>query len=68
MKILVNSCKRGLDRKGMRVSRKSGAAGPHQRGRHAVSKFRRAVSMIIAVKDSKRGNIAAETKRFKTVS
>ena len=36
MKILVNSCIRELDRKGVRVSRKSGAARPLERGRHAV--------------------------------
>ena len=37
-------------------------------GRHAVSKIRRAVSMKIAVKESKRDNIAATRKRLKTVS
>ena len=37
-------------------------------GRHAVSKIRGAVSMKIAVKESKRGNIAAMRKRLKTVS
>ena len=35
---------------------------------HAVGKFRRAVSMKITVKDSKKCNIAAECKRLKTVS
>ena len=37
-------------------------------GKHAVSNFRRAVSMQIMVEDSKRCNIAAECKRLKTVS
>ena len=52
----------------MRVSGKSCAAGPQEGGRHAVSKFRRAVTMKIAIKDSKRSNIAAKFKRLKTVS
>merc|ERR1712035_185319 len=34
MKMLVNSCIRELDRKGVRVSRKSGAARPPEVGRH----------------------------------
>ena len=46
MKIPVNSCIRWVDRIGMRVSRESCAA------RHAVSKFRGAVSMTITVKDA----------------
>ena len=37
-------------------------------GRHAISKFRRAVSMKIMVEDSKRCNIVVELKRLKTVS
>ena len=36
-------------------------------GRHTVSEIRRAVSMKIAVKEKKRGNIAAMSKRLKTV-
>ena len=63
MKMLVNSCIRGLDSIGMSMSRKSSAAGPREGGRHAVSKFRRAVSVEISIKDRKRGNIAAEFKR-----
>ena len=44
--------------------------GARQRkgGRHAVSKFRRAVGIKITVDDSKRCNIAAECKRLITVS
>ena len=68
MKILVDSCIRELDRIGMGVSRKSGAAGPPEGGRHAVSKFRRAVRVKIAIKDSKRSNIASKRDRLKTVS
>ena len=50
----------------MRGRGKSCAARPREQGRHAVSKIRRAVSMKLAVKKSKRGNIAAMRKRLKT--
>ena len=46
---------------------KSCAARPREQGRHAVSEIRRAVSMEVAVKESKRGNIAAMRKGLKTV-
>ena len=36
--------------------------------RHAVSKFRGAVSIKITIEDSKLCNIAAECKRLKTIS
>ena len=49
--ILVNSCIRKMNRIGMIKSRKCCAARPQEGGRHAVSKFRRAVSMKIAVED-----------------
>ncbi len=68
MKILVDSCINGLDR--IRVS-KSGnlsSAGPQEGGRHAVSKFRRAVRMKIAIKDKQRSNSAARLNTKKTVS
>ena len=68
MKILVKSCIRKLDRIGMRVSGESCAVGLQEGGRHTVSKFRRAVTMKIAIKDSKRSNIAAKFQRLKTVS
>ena len=68
MRILVYSCIREVDRIGVRGRRKSCVARPREEERHAVSKIKRAVSMKIAVKDSKRGNIAAERKRLKTVS
>ena len=45
VKLLVNSCARELDRIGMRNSRKSCAARPQERGRHAVSNVKRAVSV-----------------------
>ena len=51
MKMLVNSCISEVDRIGMRKSRKSCAAWPREGGRHAVSKFKRAVTMKIAVED-----------------
>ena len=43
--ILVNSCIRKMDRIRTRRSRKPSAARPREWWRHAVSKFRRAVSM-----------------------
>ena len=52
----------------MRGRGKSCAARPREQGRHAVSEIRRAVSMKIVVKDSKRGNISAMIKRLKTIS
>ena len=51
MKILVNSCIWKMDRIRMRRSRKSCAAKPREVRSHAVSKFRRADSMKIAVED-----------------
>ena len=51
VKILVNSCIRKMDRIGMRRRRKSSATRLREVLRHAVSKFRRAVSMKIAVED-----------------
>ena len=51
VKILVNSYIRKMDRIRMRRSRKYCAARPREGGRHAVIKFRRAVSMKIAVED-----------------
>jgi len=68
VKILVNSCIIEMDRIGVRINKKSCAAGPRKEGRHAVSKFKRAVSMKTTVEDSKRCNTAAECERFKTVS
>ena len=52
----------------MRGRVKSCAARPREQRRHTVSEIRRAVSMEVAVKESKRGNIAAMRKRLKTVS
>ena len=57
-----------MDRVGVRGRSKSCAASPREQGRHAVSEIRRAVNMKIAVKESKRSNIAAMRKRMKTVS
>ena len=51
MKKLVNSELGKMNRIGMKRSRKSCAARPQEREGHAVSKFRRAVSMKIAVED-----------------
>ena len=41
----------------------SWAARPREQWGHAVREIRRAVSMKIAVKESKRGNIAAMRKK-----
>ena len=68
LRILVSSCIREVDRIGMRGRSKSCAARPREQGRHAVSKIRVAVSIKIAVKESRRGNIAAMRNRLKTVS
>ncbi len=57
MKILVNSS-----------IKKAGATRPQERGRHAVSKFRRALRVKITIEDRKRGNMAVEFKREKIVS
>ena len=45
VKILVNSCIREMDRIGMRKSRKPSVVRPREGWRHAVGKFKRAVSM-----------------------
>ena len=52
----------------MRGRSKSCAGRPREQGRHAVSEIRRGVSMEVAVKESKKGNIAVMRKRLKTVS
>ena len=49
VKILLNSCIRNMDIIVMRRSRKSCAASRRKGWWHAVSKFRRTVSMKIAV-------------------
>ena len=49
VKILVKPCIRKMDRLGMKRSRKFCAARPQEGWKHAVSKFRRAVSIKIAV-------------------
>ena len=41
---------------------------PREQGRHAAGEIRKAVSMKIAVKESRRGNFATMRKRLKTVS
>ena len=64
--MLVNSCIREVDRIGVRGRGKSCAARTREQGGQSVSKIRRAVSMKIAVKESKRGNIAAMRKRLKS--
>ncbi len=42
---------RDLDSKGMSLSGKAGAARSHEGGKHAVSKIRRAVRVIITIDD-----------------
>ncbi|MPC33740.1 hypothetical protein E2C01_027099 [Portunus trituberculatus] len=58
LRLLVNSCIRDLDRKGMRGKRKPCGARPQEEGRHAVSKMRRAVS------NEKRGKRWQEMHRY----
>ncbi len=68
IEMLVNSCIRNLDSMGRSIGRKSRAVRPREEGRHVASNFRRAVSMKIAIKDRKGGNIAARLYGLKTVS
>ncbi len=68
VKILVNSNIIDLDSEGMSLSAKAGAARPQEGGRHAVSKFRRAVRVKITIEDRKKSNMAEEFKRKKIVS
>ena len=67
MKILFNSCKREVDRIGMRVENRL-RRSRRKVGGHAASKFRRAVSVKRAVKDNRSCNIAEECMRLKTGS
>ena len=67
-RLRINSCSREVDRIGVRGRSKSCVARPREQGRHSVSEIRRAVSMEVTVKESKRSNIAAMRKTLKTVS
>ncbi len=66
--MLVNSSIRDLDSKGMSLSARAGTARQQEGGRHAVSKFRRAVRVKVTIEDRKRGKLAAEFKREKSIS
>ncbi len=66
--MLVYSSIRDLDSKGMSLSAKAGTAKSQEGGRHAVSKFRRAIIVKKTIEDRKRGNLVAEFKREKIVS
>ena len=68
MRVLVNSCIKELDTIGFRGRRKFYAARPQWSERHAVSMMNRAVSMNIAIKDSKKCNIPEKRKRLKSVN
>ena len=61
VKILVNSCIRKMDSIKMRRSRKFCVARLREEWRHTVNKFRRAVSMNIAVEKRQRCNNPTET-------
>lgn len=52
VKMLVNSCIRGLDNIRMRRSRKSSAEGLQERRRHTFSKFRKVVTMKISIEEA----------------
>ena len=68
MRVLVNSCIRELERVRVRGRRRKPCAGRPQEGRDAVSKIRKADSMEIVIKDSKRcSNSPAVRRRLKTV-
>ncbi len=67
MEMVVNSCISQVDRIGVSERRKSCAARPWEGGRHAVSKFRRAVTVKTAIEDRQRCNIATVFERLKTV-
>ncbi len=61
-------CIRGLDRTKVRLSKFSIVERPLKAGWHAGRKFIGTISLIIALKDSKKFNIAAEDKKLKTVN
>lgn len=61
VKMLFNSCKRGLHPIGMIFIRKSWEVRLQEGGRHTDRKFRRAVGLKISKKkDGKRGNTVTE--------
>ena len=64
---MVNSCNKVGRKRGER-KKKPCAARLQEDGRNAVIKIRKAVSMKIAIKESKKGNIVAMRKRLKTIS
>ncbi len=51
--VLVHSCKRDLDSIGVSLCRKTSMTRTREEGRHAGSKFRRAVSLKIAIKNER---------------
>ena len=65
MEMLVKSCIKDLDKMKESFSRKLSVAEPQEEGRHAVSKFRRAVSMKIAIENRKSCNITAHLEENK---
>ncbi len=66
--MLVNSCTRNLDSKGMSLSSNACAARLREKEKYAVSKIRRPVRVKITIEDRKRGNMAEKFKREKSVS
>ncbi len=68
MKMLVYSRIRNLDSEGVSLRGKSCAARPWEKWRHAVSNFRRAVSMKISTENRKWGKTVEEIERQNKVT
>ena len=68
MRMLVNSCIKEVERIRVRERRKTCAGGQWEEERLADSKIRGAVGMKMAIKDSKRCNIALIRNKLKTVN
>jgi len=66
--VLVDSCERYLDRKGVRRYRKSCVARSPKKGRHTATKVRRTVAMKIAIEERQGCNIAASRKKLRVIS
>lgn len=61
----MNSCKRGLYRKEVSFSRKQTAARLRQEWKQRLTKFRRAVSVKMAMEDREASNFEGKFKRLK---
>merc|ERR1711917_168247 len=66
--ILVDSCERYFDRKGVRRYRKSCVARSPKKGRHTTTKVRKTVAMKIAIEERQGCNTAASRKKLRVIS